>query len=375
MISLRNSLAVAVAIIVSATASAQITVDTDHYRLTLTTVADGLTHPWGIAFLPDGEFLVTERSGALRLVGLNGDVSEPVAGTPEVAASGQGGLLDVALDPGFTENKLIYLSFSEPGAGGAGTSVARGQLDITGLRLKEVSVIFRQTPKTSTTRHYGSRLVFARDGTLFITTGDRGERDRVQDFSINRGQVIRINTDGSVPDDNPFIGKQGYRPEVWSLGHRNPQGAALNPQTGDLWTVEHGARGGDEVNIPKAGRNYGWPVISYGKHYSGDPIGIGTAAPGYEQPVYYWDPSIAPSGMTFYSGDMFPAWTGSVFVGALKDRLVSRLELEGDKVVAEEQFLQELGERIRAISEGPDGFLYILTDNDPGQLIRVERAQ
>ncbi len=375
MISLRNSLAVAVAIIVSATASAQMTVDTDHYRLTLTTVADGLTHPWGIAFLPDGEFLVTERSGALRLVGLNGDVSEPVAGTPEVAASGQGGLLDVALDPGFTENKLIYLSFSEPGAGGAGTSVARGQLDITGLRLKEVSVIFRQTPKTSTTRHYGSRLVFARDGTLFITTGDRGERDRVQDFSINRGQVIRINTDGSVPDDNPFIGKQGYRPEVWSLGHRNPQGAALNPQTGDLWTVEHGARGGDEVNIPKAGRNYGWPVISYGKHYSGDPIGIGTAAPGYEQPVYYWDPSIAPSGMTFYSGDMFPAWTGSVFVGALKDRLVSRLELEGDKVVAEEQFLQELGERIRAIAEGPDGFLYILTDNDPGQLIRVERAQ
>lgn len=375
MISYHSLVAVVAIVFASSAATAQTVVDSEHYRLKLTPITDSLAYPWGMAFLPDGGLLVTERGGSLRLVQMNGDVSEGISGIPVVSASGQGGLLDVALDPAFTENRYIYLSFSEPGAGGAGTSVARGHLNLDAMQVTDVEVIFRQTPKTSTSRHFGSRLVFARDGTLFITTGDRGERDRVQDFSINRGQIIRINSDGSIPPDNPFVGREGYRPEVWSLGHRNPQGAALHPKTGDLWTVEHGARGGDEINIPRAGRNYGWPVISYGTHYSGESIGIGTSAPGYEQPVYYWVPSIAPSGMTFYSGDVFPAWKDSVFVGALRGRHVSRLSLDGEKVVREERLLQGLGERIRAIEEGPDGFVYLLTDDDPGQLIRVEPAQ
>jgi len=363
------------AVVLSGPAAAQTIVDSEHYRLKLTPITTGLVYPWGLAFLPDGRVLVTERDGALRVVRMDGAVSPAISGVPDVTAVGQGGLLDVALDPAFKSNRLIYLSFSEPGPGGAGTSVARGKLDLDALRLNAVEVIFRQSPKTNTSRHYGSRLVFANDGTLFITTGDRGERDRVQDFTINRGQIIRINRDGSIPQDNPFVGKSGYRPEVWSLGHRNPQGAALHPQTGQLWTVEHGARGGDEINTPKAGRNYGWPVISYGRHYSGGKIGIGTEAPGYEQPVYYWDPSIAPSGMTFYTGQVFPAWQNSVFVGALRAQLLSRLSLDGERVIREEILLQELEERIRAVREGPDGFLYILTDNDPGQLIRVEPAQ
>ena len=363
------------AVVLSGPAAAQTIVDSEHYRLKLTPITTGLVYPWGLAFLPDGRVLVTERDGALRVVRMDGAVSPAISGVPDVTAVGQGGLLDVALDPAFKSNRLIYLSFSEPGPGGAGTSVARGKLDLDALRLNAVEVIFRQSPKTNTSRHYGSRLVFANDGTLFITTGDRGERDRVQDFTINRGQIIRIYPDGSIPQDNPFVGKSGYRPEVWSLGHRNPQGAALHPQTGQLWTVEHGARGGDEINTPKAGRNYGWPVISYGRHYSGGKIGIGTEAPGYEQPVYYWDPSIAPSGMTFYTGQVFPAWQNSVFVGALRAQLLSRLSLDGERVIREEILLQELEERIRAVREGPDGFLYILTDNDPGQLIRVEPAQ
>lgn len=357
-------------------ASAQMIVDSEHYQLKLTPVATGFVHPWGMAFLPDGRLLVTERDGALRVVRMDGGVSPTIVGVPEVMDRGQGGLLDIALDPDYATNRRIYLSFSEPGPGGSGTSVARGILDLQALQLTNVEVIFRQEPKSNGSRHYGSRLVFANDGTLFITTGDRGERDRVQDFSINRGQIIRINPDGTIPPDNPFAGRPGgYRQEVWSHGHRNPQGAALHPVTGELWTVEHGARGGDEINIPLPGKNYGWPVISYGKHYSGGKIGIGTAAPGYEQPVYYWDPSIAPSGMTFYTGSVFPAWKGSVFVGALRSRLLSRLSQDGEKVTREELLLQELNERIRDVREGPDGYLYILTDNDPGQLIRVEPAQ
>lgn len=363
------------AVAVTGSALAQSIVDSEHYRLKLTPIATGLVHPWGMAFLPDGRVLVTERDGDLRVVRMNGAVSSAITGVPDVAASGQGGLLDVALDPEFISNRLIYLSYAESGPGGAGTSVARGRLDADVLHLNAVDVIFQQSPKSGGSRHFGSRLVFANDGTLFITTGDRGERDRVQDFTINRGQIIRINPDGTIPIDNPFVGNGSYRPEVWSLGHRNPQGAALHPKTGRLWTVEHGARGGDEINIPAAGKNYGWPVISYGKHYSGGRIGIGTEAPGYEQPVYYWDPSIAPSGMSFYTGSVFPAWTSSVFVGALRSRLLSRLSLDGEQVVREEILLQELDERIRDVREGPDGYLYLLTDNDPGQLIRVEPAQ
>ncbi|MDP6567473.1 MAG: PQQ-dependent sugar dehydrogenase [Alphaproteobacteria bacterium] len=350
------------------------TYPSEHYELRVVTVARGLEYPWGLAFLPDGSMLVTERPGRLRLVGADGELSPPLAGVPTVRASGQGGLLDVALDPDFGTNETIYLSYAEPGNGGAGTAVARARLDGAGNRLTGLRVIFRQVPKTGGGRHFGSRLVFARDGRLFITVGERGERERAQDFTINRGQVIRIDRDGAIPTDNPFVGKKGYRPEVWSHGHRNPQGAALHPESGKLWVQEHGARGGDEVNIPLPGRNYGWPVIAYGRHYSGRRIGVGTRRRGLEQPVYYWDPSIAPSGMAFYTGEKFPKWRGSLFVGALKFRLVARLILRGEKVVGEERILQGLGERIRDVRQGPDGFIYLLTDAGDGRILRVEPA-
>ena len=350
------------------------TYHSNHYKLRVETVATGLEHPWSLAFLPNGEMLVTERPGRLRIVSPDGRLSPPLVGVPEVYARGQGGLLDVALDPDFERNGVIYLSYAEPGEGGGGTAVARAVLDIASGRLTDLEVVFRQVPKSSGGRHFGSRLVFAPDGTLFITIGERGERDRAQDFTINRGQVIRINPDGSIPEDNPFVGKAGYRPEVWSYGHRNPQGAALHPATAALWIHEHGARGGDEVNVPEPGRNHGWPVISYGRHYSGAPIGEGTHKEGMEQPVYYWDPSIAPSGMAFYTGDKFPEWTGDLFVGALKDRLVSRLELDGRNVVAEEHILGDLGERIRDVRQGPDGYLYLLTDSPDGRILRITPA-
>jgi glucose/arabinose dehydrogenase len=258
-----------------------------------TTVAEGLEHPWGLAFLPDGRMLVTERPGRLRIVERDGRISEPLGGVPEVFARGQGGLLDVALSPNFAQDRLVYLSYAEPGEGGAGTAVARGQL--TDNALQNVEVIWRQVPKVSGPNHWGSRLVFARDGTLFITTGDRFEyRELAQDLSTTIGKVVRINADGSIPQDNPFVGREGVRPEIWSYGHRNVQAAALHPETGELWTVMHGARGGDELNQPQAGKNYGWPVITYGVDYSGAKIGEGTAKEGMEQPVYYWDPVIAP---------------------------------------------------------------------------------
>ena len=246
-------------------------------------------------------------------------------------------------------------SYAEPGPGGAGTAVARARLDAAGNRLVNTRVIFRQTPKSSGGRHFGSRLVFGPDGRLFITVGERGQRHRAQDFAINRGNVVRINSDGSIPPDNPFVVRRGYRPEVWSYGHRNPQGAARHPTTGKLWIHEHGAKGGDEINVPLAGRNYGWPVIAYGRHYTGGEIGVGTHGPGMEQPLYYWDPSIAPSGMAFYTGDKFPKWRGNLFVGALKFRLLVRLVLDGEKVIREERLLEGLGERIRDVHQGPDG--------------------
>lgn len=343
---------------------------TDLLQARVVTVARGLSYPWGLAFLPDGRMLVTERPGRLRIVEKEGNVSAPIEGTPEVYARGQGGLLDVALGPDFQRTGLVYLSYSEPGEGGAGTAVGRGRLAED--RLEDFTVIFRQIPKTGGGRHFGSRLVFAKDGTLFVTVGERGERDRVQDFSIHRGQVVRINPDGSIPGDNPFADRSGYRPETWSHGHRNPQGAALHPDTGELWTVEHGAKGGDEINVPKAGRNYGWPVISYGVHYSGRKIGVGTSKEGMEQPLYYWDPSIAPSGMTFYTGDRISPWKGNLLVGALAGRMLVRLELENGKIVKEERMLRELGERIRDVRLGPDGYLYLLTDSPQGRLLRLE---
>ena len=293
---------------------------------------------------------------------------------PQVLARGQGGLLDVALDPRFADNRLVYLSYAEPGAGGtASTAVARGRLGEG--RLEDVRVIYQQQPKVQGENHFGSRLVFARDGALFVTQGDRfGSRDGAQDLSVGIGKIMRINPDGSVPRDNPFVGRAGARPAIWSYGHRNVQSAALHPRTGQLWTVEHGARGGDELNRPEAGKNYGWPVITYGVDYSGAKIGEGTAKPGMEQPVYYWDPVIAPSGMTFYTGDAFPDWKGSLFIGSLQPGVLVRLTLKDGRVAREERYLGDLRERIRDVRQGPDGLLYLLTDSGDGRILRVRSA-
>ena len=351
------------------------TFPTEHGTVRLQTVAEGLEHPWAIAFLPDGRLLVTERPGRLRIVAADGRRSAPVAGLPTVYAEGQGGLLDVALDPQFADNRLIYFSFAEAGSGGAGTSIGRGRLihDADGAhRLDEVTVIFRQRPKVRGSLHFGSRLVFGRDGTLFVTLGERYQRERAQRRDEHLGKLVRINADGTVPADNPFANTPGTLPEIYSLGHRNVQAAALHPVTGRLWTIEHGARGGDEINTPEAGKNYGWPIITYGVDYSGALIGEGTAKEGLEQPLWYWDPSIAPSGAAFYTGAPFPAWHGNLFVGALKSRLLVRLELNGTKVVHEERLLADLQERIRDVRAGPDGFLYLATDSPRGRILRLE---
>jgi glucose/arabinose dehydrogenase len=341
--------------------------------ISVVTVAEGLEQPWGLAFLPDGRMLVTEKEGRLRLVGPDGTLSDPLAGVPEVYDSGQGGLLDVALDPDFAANQLVYLSFSEPGSEGSGTAVARGKLGAD--RLENVEVIWRQQPKLDSGQHFGSRLIFLKDGTLIVTLGDRNRRQYIADMKAQIGKLVRINRDGSIPKDNPFAGDAAYSPDIYSLGHRNVQGATLHPDTGALWTVEHGSRGGDEINIPQPGKNYGWPVISYGREYSGEKIGEGTQKPGLEQPVYYWDPSIAPSGMTFYTGDKFPAWKGSLFVGALKFQLLARLEVDGNRIVKEERLLEGMGDRIRDVLQGPDGYLYLLTDDDDGRILRLELAR
>ena len=336
------------------------------------TVAEGLEHPWALAFLPDGRILVTERPGRLRIVGTDGRLSAPLAGVPAVHAVGQGGLLDVALDPKFAENRTVYLSYSEPGreSGTASTAVARARLGEG--RLEDVRVIYRQVPKVDSRGHYGSRLVFRPDGTLFVTQGDRmNQRPLVQDLSAGIGKIVRINTDGTVPKDNPFVGRQGARPEIWSYGHRNAQAATLDPATGRLWTVEHGARGGDELNQPEAGKNYGWPVITYGVDYSGVKIGEGTAKAGMEQPVYYWDPVIAPSGMTFYTGDAIPGWKGSILVGSMAPGALVRLEMKDGRVAREERYLGDLGERIRDVQQGPDGLVYVVTDSERGRVLRV----
>jgi len=338
----------------------------------ITEVARGLEHPWGLASLPDGRMLVTERPGRLRLVGKDGKLSAPLTGVPAVHASGQGGLLDVTLDPRFAQNRTLYLSYSEPGEGGtSGTAVASARLGNAGL--ENVKVIYRQQPKTQGSAHYGSRIVFRRDGTMFITQGDRfSQRDQAQVLTSGIGKVIRIHPDGSIPKDNPFAGRKDVRPEIWSYGHRNVQAATLHPQTGQLWTVEHGARGGDELNHPEAGKNYGWPVITYGIDYSGRKIGEGTAKAGMEQPVYYWDPVIAPSGMIVYTGDNYPGWKNSVFIGSLQPGALVRLTLANGRVSKEERYLGELGDRIRDIEQGPDGLLYLITDEDEGRILRID---
>lgn len=335
------------------------------------TVTNGLNHPWGLAFLPDGRMLVTERPGGLLLIEKNGEKTR-VEGTPDVYARGQGGLLDVALDPDFSNNRFVYLSFAETGAVGVGTAVVRGVLSEDFKKFEKKQVIFRQAPKVDSRNHFGSRLVFARDGKLFITLGDRfNYRDRAQDLGTTIGKVVRINPDGSIPPDNPFVGRREVRQEIWSYGHRNIQGAALHPETDALFTAEHGARGGDELNKPEAGKNYGWPVISYGVNYDGSKIGEGTAKEGMEQPLKYWDPSFAPSGLTFYTGDRFPDWKGDLFIGGLSGKRLVRVDMDGEKPGAEEILLDELGKRIRDVRQGPDGALYILTDEDDGELIRL----
>lgn len=336
----------------------------------VTAVAGGLEYPWGLAFLPDGRMLVTERPGRLRVVNRDGKLTAPVTGVPEVYARGQGGLLDVAIDPQFAENQLIYLSYAEPEGDVAGTAVLRARF--AGPALENVQVIWRQTPKVSGPNHWGSRLVFDRDGRLFITTGDRfSQRERAQDLSATLGKVIRVNRDGSIPGDNPFAKSRDAKPEIWSYGHRNIQAAALHPQTGDLWTVEHGARGGDELNHPQAGKNYGWPTITYGRDYSGLKIGEGTSKPGLEQPVYYWDPVIAPSGATFYTGDAFKDWRNDLLVGSLTPGGLVRLRIEQGRVASETRYRDGVGERIRDLVQGPDGNVYLLTDSPNGRVLRL----
>ena len=336
---------------------------------TVETVAGGLVQPWAVEPLADGRFLVTEKPGRMRIVSPTGQVSEPIAGVPAVDSGGQGGLLDVALSPTFAQDRMIYWSYTEPrDGGGNGTSVARGRLVEAGgqARLEGVQVIFRAVPPYANNMHYGSRLAFAPDGKLFITLGERSDaetRGQAQELGSHYGKVIRINADGSVPSDNPFVNRAGARPEIWSWGHRNVQSAAIDPSSGRLWTVEHGPRGGDELNQPQAGRNYGWPVITYGLEYAGGAVGEGiTAREGMEQPVYYWDPVIAPSGMQFYTGDAFPAWRGSVFIGGLKDMDLVRVVLRDGRVVGEERLLADRKKRIRDVRQGPDGLLYVLTN-------------
>ncbi len=358
--------------------AAQEAMNSERARFRVVTLAAGLEHPWSLAFLPDGRMLVSERPGRLRVLGRDGRPDpRPVAGTPPVAAVGQGGLLDIALHPRFADNGWIYLSYAGAGPGGAGTEVARGRWvsDARGDRLEDLRVIYRQQPKSGARVHFGSRLVFGRDGMLYVTQGDRGDMARAQQRGDLAGKVVRLRDDGSVPDDNPWPDRAGTRPEIFSLGHRSMQGAALHPATGELWTHEHGPQGGDEINVVRAGRNYGWPVITYGVNYGiGTRIGVGTAQPGLEQPVHQWTPSIAPSGMAFYTGERFPGWRGNLFVGALKYRMLVRLELDGERVVHEERLLQDAYGRIRDVRQGPDGLLYLLTDEADGRLLRIEPA-
>jgi len=343
------------------------------------TVAEGLETPWSVAFLPNGKMLITERPGRLRVVSADGAKSEPVSGLPPVDNRGQGGLLDVALDPDFATNNVIYWSFSEPKDGGANnTAVARGRfVDGAAPRVEDVSVIYHQVPAMESRAHFGSRLVFGRDKTLFVTQGDRSftpGRMQSQDKNSLVGKFVRINRDGSIPTDNPFVGQDGVRPEIWSIGHRNAQAAALHPTTGELWAIEHGTRGGDELNIARKGKDYGWPTIAYGIEYNGGAItGDITAKEGMEQPVYYWDPVIGPSGMAFYTANLFPRWKESLFVGGHATYDLVRLSLDGNRVVGEERLLIDMQPRprVRDVRQGPDGALYVLVDSTAGKLLKL----
>ena len=361
-----------VVFLVPSLAGAQ-TYRSDEHSFRVVRVVEGLAQPWSLAFLPDGRMLVTEKAGRLRVVSAGKLEPEPLAGLPEVTVHGQGGLHDVALHPQFERNSLVYLAYAARGDDGVGTQLARGRL--AGNRLENLQVLFRQSPKGQRGQHFGGRIVFDRAGYVYLTLGDRGEMPRAQRPADHAGSVIRLHDDGRVPQDNPFVGKEGWKPEKYTLGNRNMQGAALHPSSGRLWTHEHGPQGGDEINVIRAGANYGWPVITYGVNYGiGTRIGEGTHKEGMEQPLYYWVPSIAPSGMAFYSGERFPKWRGNLFVGALRDQMLVRLQLDGEKVVKEERLLKGVLGRIRDVRVGPDGLVYLLTDEAGGVLARLEPA-
>lgn len=347
------------------------TVTTSAGLLRVEPVARMLEHPWGMAFLPDGRMLVTERPGQLRIVSPNGEISAPVQGVPDVYAEGQGGLLDVALDPNHEANALVYLTYAEAGDGGASTAVARARLD--GAQLRDVNVIFRQQPKVSGDKHFGSRIAFAPDGTMFVTLAERFKFEPAQDLSNHLGTIVRINPDGSVPKDNPFVGKENARPEIWSYGHRNIQGADIHPDTGMLWISEFGPRGGDELNVPEAGKNYGWPLVSWGRHYTFIDIPDPTTRPDLAGSVYYWNPVISPSGITFYTGDALPAWKGNLLIAGLTAQGVVRLALDGTTVVDEERI--PIDRRVRDVEQGLDGNIYILIDESDGAILRLRPAQ
>lgn len=339
--------------------------------LQVKTIAEGLQNVWSMAFLPDGRMLVTERPGRMRIVSPDGKVGAPLAGLPAIVAQGQGGLLDVVLAPDFATSKRVYFSYSEPGEGGNSTAVSHATL--TDSKLENVTRVFSQKPKIDSSAHFGSRLVWAPDGTLFITLGDRySEKDKAQTLDNHQGKVVRINADGTVPSDNPYVKTAGALPEIWSFGHRNVQGAAINPLTKKLWTGEHGPQGGDELNIDEAAKNYGWPVITYGENYGGGKIGEGTHKEGMEQPLYKWVPSIATAGFIFYTGDKFPQWKNNILLASLREQTLVRLTLDGDKVTSEERLLKkELGQRYRSVIQGPDGLVYLVTDESKGKILQL----
>lgn len=347
-------------------------ITSEKHAFRVVTLLPGLENPWSVAFLPDGRMLVTERAGRLRWVGPDFRLApQPIEGLPEIVERGQGGLFDVVLHPQYAQNGWIYWAYNAPGPGGWGTALARGKLQ--GQRMTEVQVLFSMQPKTRSSQHFGGRIVFDKAGMLYLTLGDRGDKDRAQKLDDHAGSVIRLHDDGRVPADNPFTQRAGALPEKWTLGNRNMQGAALHPQTGELWTHEHGPQGGDEVNVMRSGLNYGWPVITYGVNYGlGTRIGEGQSKPGMVQPLHVWVPSIAPSGMAFVSGSQFPQWQGDLLVGALRGQMLVRLVLDGEKVLREERLLQGRVGRIRDVRMGPDGFIYLLSDGPDGALMRLE---
>jgi glucose/arabinose dehydrogenase len=366
-------LAVALCISAAPVAAAESRViQSEKHAFRVVTLVEGLHHPWSMAWLPDGRMLVTERPGRLRIMSNDFKLDpKPIAGLPQIAAVGQGGLFDVVLHPKYAENSWIYVAYSGPGSGGHGTELMRARLE--GHRLTQQQVLFRLEPKSSTGHHFGGRIVFDRQGYVYLTLGDRGDKERAQRLDDHAGSVIRLHDDGRVPKDNPFVDRAGARPEKFTLGNRNMQGAALHPQSSALWTHEHGPQGGDEINVIRAGRNYGWPVITYGANYgTGTRIGEGTHKTGMEQPLYKWVPSIAPSGMAFYEGDKFPNWRGNLLVGALRDEMLVRLELDGEKVTKEERLIRDAIGRIRDVRVGPDGYIYLLSDERSGVLARLE---